>query len=59
VRGTTAAVGGIWHNQRALQTDKIAGFSSYHNFFYRPNGVVMHKTYENCPEKLSSGKNVT
>ena len=40
VKGTTAAVRELEPNQRVITNDRIAGFRSFHNFTYRPEGLV-------------------
>lgn len=45
VKGTTAAVCELDLNQRAITNDRIVGFSSFHNFAYRPEGLVVWQAY--------------
>ena len=49
VKGTTSAV---CSNQAVLTVDPMARFSSYHNFCYQPEGIVVPRAYGIGPGEL-------
>jgi hypothetical protein len=52
VKGTTPAVCELDSTQGNITVDRMAGFSSYHNFSYQPEGIVVSRAYGIGPGKL-------
>ncbi len=52
VKGTTVAVCEIDSTKAVITVDRMAGFSSYHNFSYQPEGIVVSRAYGIGPGKL-------
>ena len=52
VKGTTAAVCEVDSNQAVVTVNRLAGISSYHNFSYQPEGIVVSHAYGIGPGKL-------
>ena len=50
-KGTTVAVSEIDSTKAAITADRMAGFSSYHNFSHQPEGIVV-----SCACGIGSGK---